>query len=248
MCSRGGGGLLAERLTLASELWAAGVRAEVVPAASPSATEQFAHAAERARGSWSPWTRRSSRPGNAFVCARSSRERPNQTCHARRLWKSFGRCSSRGEGGTGRPRGCGDERGVANEYSTSPVDFGQHFGSGSAQADESSNSPIPTASIDDPAGGPPRPHTASRPPVKVDEPASSGGCVVRGDDIDRPRDRVHSPRADRGAQEASRGGAQRSGAAEAQGGAVGGERPARCRSPRVAAVSAGRAFARRRRV
>ena len=62
---------------------------------------------------------------------------------------------------------------------------------------------------------------------------------MRGDDIDRPRDRVHSPRADRGAQ-ASRGGAQRSGAAEAQGGAVGGERPARCRSPRVAAVSAGR--------
>ena len=47
VCSRGGGGLLAERLTLASELWAAGVRAEVVPATSPSATEQFAHAAER---------------------------------------------------------------------------------------------------------------------------------------------------------------------------------------------------------
>ena len=47
VCSRGGGGLLAERLTLASELWAAGVRAEVVPATSPSATEQFAHAAEQ---------------------------------------------------------------------------------------------------------------------------------------------------------------------------------------------------------
>ena len=47
VCSRGGGGLLAERLNLASELWAAGVRAEVVPSVSPSATEQFAHAAER---------------------------------------------------------------------------------------------------------------------------------------------------------------------------------------------------------
>jgi translation initiation factor 2-alpha kinase 4 len=45
VCARGG--LLAERLALLSELWRAGLRAETPPVASPSATEQFAYAAER---------------------------------------------------------------------------------------------------------------------------------------------------------------------------------------------------------
>jgi translation initiation factor 2-alpha kinase 4 len=47
VCARGGGGLLSERLHLAAELWKAGLRAETPPSACPSATEQFAHAAER---------------------------------------------------------------------------------------------------------------------------------------------------------------------------------------------------------
>ena len=142
VCSRGGGGLLAERLTLASELWAAGVRAEVVPATSPSATEQFAHAAERG--------------ARVMVTVDAALLSAGERVRVRSLVKGASESDvpraevveilrqmlvSRG-GGTGRPRGCGDERGVANEYSTSPVDFGQHFGSGSAQADESSNSPI----------------------------------------------------------------------------------------------------------
>jgi translation initiation factor 2-alpha kinase 4 len=47
VCARGGGGMLGERLALTAELWAAGVRAEVVAAAAPSPTEQFEHAAAR---------------------------------------------------------------------------------------------------------------------------------------------------------------------------------------------------------
>ena len=47
VCARGGGGLLSERLQLAAELWRAGLRAETPPSPCPSATEQFAHAAER---------------------------------------------------------------------------------------------------------------------------------------------------------------------------------------------------------
>jgi eukaryotic translation initiation factor 2-alpha kinase 4 len=47
VCARGGGGLLWERLHLAAELWKAGLRAETPPSPCPSATEQFAHAAER---------------------------------------------------------------------------------------------------------------------------------------------------------------------------------------------------------
>ena len=47
VCARGGGGLLSERLQLTAELWKAGLRAETPPSLCPSATEQFAHAAER---------------------------------------------------------------------------------------------------------------------------------------------------------------------------------------------------------
>jgi len=47
VCARGGGGLLSERLGLAAELWAVGVRAEVVPTVAPSGTEQYEHAAQR---------------------------------------------------------------------------------------------------------------------------------------------------------------------------------------------------------
>lgn len=48
MCARGGGGMLRERMQLLSQLWAAGVRAETMHAASPSATAQYEYA--RARG------------------------------------------------------------------------------------------------------------------------------------------------------------------------------------------------------
>lgn len=46
VCSRGGGGMLKERMALARELWAAGIRAHFLQAASPSLTAfyEFAHA------------------------------------------------------------------------------------------------------------------------------------------------------------------------------------------------------------
>jgi translation initiation factor 2-alpha kinase 4 len=48
VAARGGGGMLRARLELTSALWAAGVRAETLPHAAPSLTEQFAHATRRA--------------------------------------------------------------------------------------------------------------------------------------------------------------------------------------------------------
>ena len=47
VASRGGGGLLRERLSVVHSLWLAGVRAETLPHPSPSLTEQFEHAAAR---------------------------------------------------------------------------------------------------------------------------------------------------------------------------------------------------------
>ena len=47
VCARGGGGLIQERLALAAELWASGIRAEVVPSTAPSATEQYQYAGQR---------------------------------------------------------------------------------------------------------------------------------------------------------------------------------------------------------
>lgn len=41
MCSRGGGGMLKERMALARELWTAGVRAQFLQAASPSLTAHY---------------------------------------------------------------------------------------------------------------------------------------------------------------------------------------------------------------
>lgn len=47
VCARGGGGLLAERMALVGALWAGGVRAELLHAASPSLTEQYQYASAR---------------------------------------------------------------------------------------------------------------------------------------------------------------------------------------------------------
>ena len=44
VCARGGGGLLRERMTLVSALWAKHIRAELLHAASPSLTEQYQYA------------------------------------------------------------------------------------------------------------------------------------------------------------------------------------------------------------
>jgi hypothetical protein len=44
VCARGGGGLLRERMALVSSLWAAGLAAELLPAAAPSATAQYEYA------------------------------------------------------------------------------------------------------------------------------------------------------------------------------------------------------------
>lgn len=46
VCSRGGGGLLQERLDLVTELWQANIRAEFVPLSDPSLTEQYEYATE----------------------------------------------------------------------------------------------------------------------------------------------------------------------------------------------------------
>ena len=47
VASRGGGGLLRERLELVHSLWQAGIRAETLPHPSPSLTDQFEHATLR---------------------------------------------------------------------------------------------------------------------------------------------------------------------------------------------------------
>lgn len=44
MCARGGGGLLRERMALVAALWGAGLAAELLPAAAPSATAQYEYA------------------------------------------------------------------------------------------------------------------------------------------------------------------------------------------------------------
>ncbi|OVA04586.1 Protein kinase domain [Macleaya cordata] len=46
VCSRGGGGLLEERMELAAELWQANIKAEFVPMLDPSLTEQYEYANE----------------------------------------------------------------------------------------------------------------------------------------------------------------------------------------------------------
>jgi translation initiation factor 2-alpha kinase 4 len=47
VCSKGGGGMLPERMALAALLWEAGVRAELVHAAAPSQTAQYEYAGAR---------------------------------------------------------------------------------------------------------------------------------------------------------------------------------------------------------
>jgi translation initiation factor 2-alpha kinase 4 len=47
VCSRGGGGLLKERMALARSLWDAGLSAELLPQAAPSLTEQYEYAQSR---------------------------------------------------------------------------------------------------------------------------------------------------------------------------------------------------------
>lgn len=44
VCSRGGGGLFKERMQLLGLLWEAGIRAEMVAEANPSAQEQYEYA------------------------------------------------------------------------------------------------------------------------------------------------------------------------------------------------------------
>ncbi|KAL9251582.1 eIF-2-alpha kinase GCN2-like protein [Drosera capensis] len=46
ICSKGGGGLLAERMELAAELWSSSINAEFVPSSDPSLTEQYEYANE----------------------------------------------------------------------------------------------------------------------------------------------------------------------------------------------------------
>ncbi|KAH6770310.1 protein kinase family protein [Perilla frutescens var. hirtella] len=46
VCSRGGGGLLSERMELVAELWEENIRAEFVPLHDPSLTEQYEYASE----------------------------------------------------------------------------------------------------------------------------------------------------------------------------------------------------------
>ena len=47
VCSRGGGGMLTERMQLVSQLWAAGIRAETMHLLSPSTTAQYDYARTR---------------------------------------------------------------------------------------------------------------------------------------------------------------------------------------------------------
>lgn len=46
VCSRGGGGLLEERMELVAELWQANIKAEFVPTSDPSLTDQYEYASE----------------------------------------------------------------------------------------------------------------------------------------------------------------------------------------------------------
>ncbi|KAI8012483.1 eIF-2-alpha kinase GCN2 [Camellia lanceoleosa] len=46
ICSRGGGGLLKERMELVAELWGENIKAEFVPMPDPSLTEQYEYANE----------------------------------------------------------------------------------------------------------------------------------------------------------------------------------------------------------
>lgn len=46
VCSRGGGGLLLERMELVAELWEENIKAEFVPLCDPSLTEQYEYASE----------------------------------------------------------------------------------------------------------------------------------------------------------------------------------------------------------
>ncbi|CAK9178667.1 unnamed protein product [Ilex paraguariensis] len=46
ICSRGGGGLLEERMKLVAELWVENIKAEFVPTSDPSLTEQYEYANE----------------------------------------------------------------------------------------------------------------------------------------------------------------------------------------------------------
>ncbi|KAL6976220.1 eukaryotic translation initiation factor 2-alpha kinase [Sarracenia purpurea var. burkii] len=46
ICSRGGGGLLEERMELVAELWEENIKAEFVPVSDPSLTEQYEYANE----------------------------------------------------------------------------------------------------------------------------------------------------------------------------------------------------------
>jgi histidyl-tRNA synthetase len=46
VCSRGGGGLLRERMQVAAELWAGNLHAQFLAAAAPSLTEQYEYAHE----------------------------------------------------------------------------------------------------------------------------------------------------------------------------------------------------------
>ena len=47
VCARGGGGLLKERMALVADLWAAGLRAEMMQQAAPSLTAQYEYAHAR---------------------------------------------------------------------------------------------------------------------------------------------------------------------------------------------------------
>ena len=47
VCSKGGGGMLQERMALAALLWEAGIRAELVHEAAPSQTAQYEYAGAR---------------------------------------------------------------------------------------------------------------------------------------------------------------------------------------------------------
>ena len=44
VCAKGGGGLLKERMALVADLWAAGLRAEMMQQAAPSLTAQYDYA------------------------------------------------------------------------------------------------------------------------------------------------------------------------------------------------------------
>lgn len=47
VCAKGGGGLLKERMALVADLWAAGIRAEMLQQAAPSLTAQYEYAHSR---------------------------------------------------------------------------------------------------------------------------------------------------------------------------------------------------------